>query len=166
MKSLFETERCLLRPLAAGDGYHFYHINSDPLVLKYTGDAPFDTLEKADDFIKAYNEYQKHGYGRWAVLAKKTGDFLGWCGLKYEPDTGETDLGYRFYYSNWGKGYATETAKACINFGFETLNLKSIVGRAYLGNDASIRVLEKCGMLLEKKMLYDGKEAVMYRISN
>ena len=165
MKVLFETERCNLRPFKKGDGTHFFHLNSDPDVLKYTGDSPFNTIQDAHDFIKAYNQYQKHGYGRWAVISKNSDDFLGWCGLKYEPDTGETDLGYRFYQRHWGLGFATETAKASISYGFNTLNLKTIVGRAYLGNEASINVLKKCGMTYEKHMLYYGKEAVMYRIN-
>ena len=166
MKPLFETDRCYLRPFEKGDGYHFYHINSDSEVLKYTGDVAFNSLEDAHRFIEQYNQYEINGYGRWAVLLKKTDAFIGWCGLKYEPDTGETDLGYRFYRNQWGMGFATETTLASIKFGFEKLKLKSIVGRAYFGNDASIRVLEKCGMKFERNMIFDERSAVMYRVIN
>jgi RimJ/RimL family protein N-acetyltransferase len=69
-------------------------------------------------------------------------EFLGWCGLKYLFETNEVDLGYRFMKKFWGKGYATEAALACIEYGFATLNLHQIVGRALPGNLASIKVLE------------------------
>ena len=64
------------------------------------------------------------------MIEKSTNKFLGWCGLKYDKNLDETDIGFRFLEEHWNKGFATESAKACIDFGFENLNLKSIVGRA------------------------------------
>ena len=67
MKIITETERLYLRELTADDGIHFYRINSDPEVLKYTGDVPFETPEAATEFLRSYQQqYLDHGMGRWA----------------------------------------------------------------------------------------------------
>jgi len=73
-------------------------------------------------------------------------EFIGWCGLKLIPEKNEIDLGYRFQKNAWGKGYATESANACLKYAFEKHKLNRIVGRALPENINSIRVLEKCGM--------------------
>ncbi len=145
MNYLIETSRLGLRELTPGDARHFLDLNADPEVVKYTGDPPFESIESAKDFLEKYDQYEKYGYGRWAVILKKSGEFLGWCGLKYLPELDESDLGFRFFRKYWNQGYATEAAKACIEFGFKKLNLKRIVGRAMAANVASVRVLEKCG---------------------
>src|SRR5690606_32437802 len=119
---------------------------SDPLVLQYTGDAAFIDINEAAEFIENYNHYQQYGYGRWAVLDRNKNAFLGWCGLKYSPDKNETDIGFRFHREHWGKGFATEAANVCLEYGFSELGLSRIVGRAQIGNTASHRVLEKIGM--------------------
>lgn len=166
MKIILETERLYLREFIKSDGFHFFHLNNDPDVLKYTGNDPFKTLDEATKFIENYPDYKRNGFGRWAVCSKENDVFLGWCGLKYDTELKETDLGFRFYKKYWGQNFATEAALACIQYGFEVLQLKEIVGRAYAANKASIRVLEKCAMHFQKEFLYDGKPAVFYTIQN
>jgi RimJ/RimL family protein N-acetyltransferase len=90
------------------------------------------------------------------VHTKSSLDFIGWCGLKARPEMNEIDLGYRFKKSSWGNGYATEAARACIHYGFEKLGLPRIVGRALPPNQASIRVLEKCGMQYVGEQIVEG----------
>jgi len=166
MKIILETERLYLREFLDSDGYHFFHLNNDPDVIKYTGNSAFESLEEASRFIENYSDYERNGFGRWAVCLKTTNEFLGWCGLKFEEDSKEIDLGYRFYKKNWGRGYATEAAFACVKYGFETLNLKRIIGRSYLVNSGSIKVLENCNLKFESKMKYDNEPAVLYSIEN
>ena len=166
MKIILETERLYLREFINSDGNHFYHLNNDKEVLKYTGNKPFNSLEEANCFIEEYDDYERNGYGRWAVCLKETNEFVGWCGLKYENDKNVTDLGYRFYKKHWGKGYATESAIACVNFGFSKLKLKKIVGRAYIENIGSIEVLKKCNLKFKENLVYDNRAAVLYTISN
>ena len=86
MKIILETDRLYLREFLASDGIHFYHLNNDEEVIRYTGNEPFDSLEDAMNFIKNYSDYKRNGYGRWAVCLKETNEFLGWCGLKYENE--------------------------------------------------------------------------------
>lgn len=164
MNIILETERLLLREFEVADAPYYYELNQDPEVLRYTGDAPFPTLESAVEFLHNYNHYQQYGYGRWTVILRETGELIGWCGLKYLQDVDEVDLGYRFFQKHWRKGYATESGKACVRYGFEGLKLPFIVGRAMKGNIGSIRVLENCGMTWWKDCILEGHPSVYYRI--
>lgn len=147
-----DTLRLRFRELQTSDAPHFYALNADPEVLRYTGDRPFATEAEARAFLKDYKEYASHGFGRWAVLLKESGDFIGWCGLKYNEEA-LVDLGFRFYKACWYKGYATEAARACLEYGFYVLQLEEIVARVAVANKASIRVLEKLEMTYWKETL-------------
>ncbi len=153
---ILETERLILRELSIEDAQHFYDLNTDPLVIRYTGDAAFENVEAAKSFLENYEQYKKYGYGRWATILKSTGEWIGWCGLKYEIQIAETDLGYRFFRKHWGKGYATESAEASLKYGLEHLGLKRIIGRSFKENLPSIKVLQKIGMVYEKDLMLDG----------
>jgi len=101
-------------------------------------------------------QYTKYGIGRWATIEKSTGNFIGWSGLKFITEIENKqfnfyDIGYRYIPKYWGKGYATEATKAILGFGFNTMQLDRIVGKANEENKASIRVLEKCGLKFIEK---------------
>ncbi|PQB05292.1 GNAT family N-acetyltransferase [Aureitalea marina] len=161
---IVETDRLILREFRPQDAEKMYLLNLDPEVIRYTGDPPFQSVQDASNFLTGYDDYKSNGYGRWAVLRKVDGEFIGWCGLKKHQD-GMVDIGFRFYRKDWGKGYATESAQATLNFGLEELALEEIVGRAARENLASIRVLEKLGMAYWKDAPCDGiADAVYYRI--
>jgi RimJ/RimL family protein N-acetyltransferase len=164
MRAILETPRLLLREFQPEDAEHFYELSQDPDVLTYTGDPPFESVQKAAEFLKDYYQYKRYGYGRWAVILKETGDFLGWTGLRRDDLMAQTDLGFRLFRKNWGKGYATEAGLACIRYGFNQLHLTRIVGRVMKGNKASIRVLEKCGMTFVKEMEFEAHPGCLYEI--
>lgn len=164
MNIILETQRLYLREFINSDGFHFYYLNNDPEVIKHTGNKAFQSLDEANNFIENYSDYSQNGFGRWAVCLKETDEFLGWCGLKQEKEV--IDLGFRFYKKHWNKGFATEAAKACVNYGFLKLKLPKIIGRVYVQNTASIRVLKKCNFKFEKRFEYDKKSAVLYIIEN
>ncbi len=147
------------------DAADFYRLNLDPDVLKYTGDAPFQGVDDARRFLEQYDQYEKYGVGRLAVIEKGTDAFIGWCGLKYSPDIDEYDIGFRFFKDVWNQGYATETASRCLEFGFSDLNIDEIVGRAMTENMASIKVLEKIGMTFKQHFDFDGQDGVIYRMT-
>lgn len=161
-----ETERLLLREMTAADAESAYMLNLDPEVIRYTGDDPFSSTEEARTFLSNYASYKTYGFGRWAVILKETNEYLGWCGLKYTPELDEFDIGYRFMQKHWGKGYATESAKACLVVGFEQFGMKTIVGRAIIENGQSIRVLEKLGLTYKETLEEDGIREVIYSISS
>lgn len=164
MKKIIETNRLYLRELNAADAENFFLLNSDEEVTKYTGDKAFETIPEAKSFLENYNPYHQFGYGRWAVIDKSNEDFLGWCGLKYSLEVDEVDIGFRFFKKHWNKGYATESAKACLDYGFKKLNLKTIVGRAMEANIASIKVLEKIGMNYINTIDFEKHRGVLYQI--
>ncbi len=162
MKKILETERTYLRELTVRDAASFYRLNLDEEVLRYTGDVAFESINHAKMFLENYDQYATYGVGRWAVIHKETNDFLGWCGLKFTPKSNEYDIGFRFFKKYWNQGYATETAKACIEYGLHTLQLKTIVGRAMKANIASVKVLEKIGLSYERDFDFDGNLGVVY----
>ncbi len=166
MKQILETDRLLLRELNTKDSVNFYQLNLNPEVIKYTGDKSFQNIKQAENFLKTYKDYKINGFGRWAVIEKSSGEFLGWCGLKYDKSLNETDIGFRFFEKYWNKGFATESAKACIIYGFEKLKIKTIIGRAMKDNIASIKVLEKIGLKYEKDFKYDSQKGLNYKITN
>ena len=167
MNVVFETNRLLLRTFSVEDASLIYELNLDPDVTRYTGD-PVKDLHHAQLILEQtiLPQYALYNHGRWAVHVKPDLEFIGWCGLKNRPERNEIDLGYRFIKSAWGKGYATEAAYACLNYGFKTLNLHRVVGRAMPQNIASLRVLEKCGMQYIGDEVVDDHPAKTYEAFN
>jgi RimJ/RimL family protein N-acetyltransferase len=162
---ILETERLIIREHVLSDAPFFFTLNSNYNVVKYTGDSSFKTIEEAEKIVQyVINQYKENGYGRWLVTEKETGNPIGWCGLKFHTDAKETDIGYRLLESAWGKGYATESAKACIDYGFKHFNLNRIIGDAMKENTASINVFKKLGMTYLKDSLLDNIESVVYEL--
>jgi len=145
MSKRFKSERLILRQFEEMDAHTLYKLNGDPLVLKYTGDVPFQNMLEAKTFIQNYKEYNNNGFGRWMVIDRVSKENIGWCGLR-KNENGITDVGFRFFQEYWGKGYATRSALFCLKIGFENFNLDEIIGRCQPENKGSIRVLEKIGM--------------------
>jgi len=152
---IIETHRLKLFRFQPEEALYFYTLNLDKEVLKFTGDKPFADLKAAKDFIKCYTHYDIHGFGRWSVYNKLNGSWLGWCGLK-QHNTDMVDLGFRFLRSEWFKGYATEAATACLNYGFNTLDLPVIIARVASQNEKSLAVIKKLNMPFWKKDVCDG----------
>ena len=153
-----------MREFSVEDAAAMFELNSDPEVLQFTGDKAFGSIEDARIFLENYDQYALHGFGRWAVIQKSTGNFIGWCGLKYSASTDEVDIGFRFFKATWNQGFATEAAKKCLQFGFDKFGIKRIVGRAMIENTASINVMKKIGLTFLKAFNFDGKDGVIYEI--
>ncbi|ARS38565.1 GNAT family N-acetyltransferase [Sphingobacteriaceae bacterium GW460-11-11-14-LB5] len=162
MKIFAETERLILRELIPADAEGMFEMDGDPEVHLYLGNKPLKSIAQsiADiEFIR--KQYTENGIGRWAVIEKATGNFVGWSGLKLIKEFTNNhidyyDLGYRFSKRFWGKGYATETAIAARDYGFNELNLYEIFGIADIRNLGSIHVLEKVGLKKINLFDYDG----------
>lgn len=163
---ILETERFYLREMTPEDAENAYLLNLNWENIKYTGDKPFTSIEEAKRFLENYDHYRTYGFGRWAIINKESHEFIGWCGLKYTPDLDEYDIGFRLFEKHWNKGIASETAKACIDFGFSELGLTRIIGRAMAQNKGSIRVLEKIGLEFLDEYNFDGDDGVIYEIKN
>jgi ribosomal-protein-alanine N-acetyltransferase len=149
-----------LRELLPTDDTGMFELDSNKEVHKYLGNKPIQTIEQAREVIKSVRQqYIDNGIGRWAAIEKSSGSFIGWSGLKFRRDEENNhinfyDVGYRLHPDYWGKGYATESCKAALEYGFGTLNINKIVGAANEENKASRRVLEKCGLKFIEKFIW------------
>ncbi|MBI3510412.1 MAG: GNAT family N-acetyltransferase [Bacteroidetes bacterium] len=163
MNYLFETSRLRFRDMLVADAEILFELNSDPEVIRYTDDPPFNSLEKTRIFIEErLAAYAKAGYGRWIAELKENKEVIGWCGLKFVEEKKETDVGYRFFRKFWGKGYGTESCGAALEYGFEKLGVKKIFAEARKENAASIRIMEKCGMKFLRESKGCEGETVIY----
>jgi RimJ/RimL family protein N-acetyltransferase len=150
---IIETERLILRTWEKEDAGPYFHINQDPKVIEFLR-GPL-TVEQVNDFISATNLHQdKLSYALWATEIKNTGELIGYIGLNYTDFFGEygahftpaVEVGWRLGSQYWGKGYATEGAKASLDYGFNKIGLKEIVSFTVPANKRSIRVMEKIGL--------------------
>lgn len=161
---MIETNRLILRTLTEQDLDTVVELNSDPEVVKYiTGGTPM-SREKTEARFNFYLEHQKkHGFAIWALINKE--DFIGLCGLQYLENTENIEVGYRLAKAFWGKGIATEAARACINYGFNRLNLSEIVAVIDVENTGSHKVIQKVGLKYEKMAFFYNIDLSYYKIT-
>lgn len=164
MNIVATTERLELRKFSLQDAPGFFEMNNDLEVIRYTGDRAFHDLAETEAFILNYDQYDKYGYGRWALYEKVTRAYVGFCGLKYSDEKKETDIGFRLIRKYWNLGLGTEAARAALKIGFLDCKLEKIVGRAMQGNLASIRVLEKMGMQKKYDFTEENENWVQYEL--
>ncbi len=162
MEYLITTPRLRLRKHVLSDAPYMLDLNSDPEVVRYTGDTALEDIAAAEAVVRyVQSQYEQHGMGRWVVELIETGEILGWCGLKMHPDEGVVDLGYRFHQRHWRKGYAFEAAEACFKYGVEVLHLTKMIGSSSGENIGSVRILEKLGFKYANDEIEDG---VVFRV--
>lgn len=163
---ILETDRLWLREFVPEDAQAFFELNSDPEVMRYTGNTCTKSVEEARQGLceRPIQEYRTRGFGRRAVVLKSNHKLIGLAGLKYLDDLGEVDLGYRLLQEYWGQGLATEASLACVQYGFQTLRLPRILGLVETANVRSVRVLEKTGFVFEKMIDYRLQQVAQYVI--
>ena len=147
-KIFVETARLLLREIMNEDVERIFLLDRNPQVMKYIGVQPVTNVQQSVEIInKIRTQYRENGIARWAVIEKDSNLLIGWSGLKLltEPINGFKnvyELGYRFLPEFWGKGYATESGKAVLDYGFNTMNLDKIYACVAIQNVDSDRILK------------------------
>lgn len=144
-----ETERLILRRWRVQDREPFARLNADPLVMEHFPACL--TREESDagvDRVEAH--FEKHGFGLFAAELRASGQFIGFIGLNI-PDfeahfTPCVEIGWRLAREHWGRGLATEGARAAVRYGFGTLGLRELVAFTVPANIRSRSVMEKLGM--------------------
>lgn len=138
--------------------------NKDPRMTRYMERDVIDTIEEAQKRLKEVlmKRYETQGIGRWAVHLKSTDEFLGWCGISYSDKDKAVTLGYGILPKFWGKGYATEAAKASVEFGLKELKFERVIAKAAKENFASIAVMKRLGMVYLRDDLVSHDPAVVY----
>jgi RimJ/RimL family protein N-acetyltransferase len=159
MQWVLETERLQLRRFTEADAEALLHLESDPEVLRHVGRGPLADVEAYRQHIQSrllpYYD-RPEGFGGWAIIEKASGEFLGGCSLKPALDSrnavemgygkDEVELGYGLRQLSWGRGYATELARALVRKAFTELGAVCLVASVMIANQGSIRVLEKAGL--------------------
>jgi ribosomal-protein-alanine N-acetyltransferase len=143
------TPRLLLRHWRAADLEPFAALNSDPAAMEFLG--PCLSRSESDALARrAEDALTRRGFGFWAVEVRESGLFAGFVGLSvpgFEAHfTPCVEVGWRLAPAFWGRGYATEAARACLEFGFRTRGLREIVAFTVRANRRSRAVMERLGM--------------------
>lgn len=149
MSIAIQTERLVLRKWRQEDLEPFAKLNADPKVMEFF--PGLKTREESDASVKLISDHiEKYGWGFWAASLIQTGQFIGFIGIQHVPFqssfTPAIEIGWRLAFDHWGKGYATEGAKATLVYGFTTLKLDKIVSFTAVNNMRSRRIMEKIGM--------------------
>lgn len=176
--SMIQTERLVLRPWKEEDLVPFARLNADPRVMEFFPSVK-TFKESSNEYEAILEHFKKHGYGWWAVSETNRSNFIGFIGLRYidfpAVFTPAIEVAWRLAYEYWGKGYATEGAKASLQYGFEILNFSEIISFTSTINIRSQAVMERIGMHHNPKedfdhpKLPDGhslKRHVLYRINH
>lgn len=146
---IYKSERLGFRNWTKEDLSEFAKITADTAVMEHF--PKLLTKKETTDFIeRLQTHYHKYGYTYFATEVLKTGELIGFIGLAFQDYktnfTPATDIGWRLKKDSWGNGYATEGAKRCLQYAFDTLNLNKIISVFTEQNTKSEHVMKKIGM--------------------
>ncbi|MFS8038209.1 GNAT family N-acetyltransferase [Xanthobacter sp. AM11] len=150
MAPTLTTPRLLLRPWRAADRDGLWRMQADPRTMEFLLPVPD---RAASDAVaeRAQAHFARHGFGLWVVEVPGVTDFAGYAGLVHVPYqehfTPAVEIGWRFDPAFWGRGYATEAARAALGFGFQRLGLAQVVAITVPQNRRSRAVMERLGMV-------------------
>jgi ribosomal-protein-alanine N-acetyltransferase len=145
-----ETESLLLRKMRLDDAQAMFAYASDPEVTRYVLFETHRSVEDSEEFLRfAVEGYERGDFGGWGIVLKKSGAFIGTCGVDVNYEHARAELGYVLSREHWGKGLMPEAVRAVIRFGFRRMELNRIQARCIAENTASERVMEKAGMTYE-----------------
>lgn len=163
-KIILQTERLFLRQLTLDDIDLLCGIFSDPVAMQHYPKTL--DLEETKSWIQTIlGNYAKYGAGMWACHLKTTGEFVGQVGIHFHPDVDgqfEVEVGYLLLREYWHNGYATEAARASINYARDKLGHKRIISLIKPENTPSRRVAERNGLEIEKEITYKGIKCFVY----
>ncbi|MET8229892.1 GNAT family N-acetyltransferase [Micromonospora sp. NPDC005298] len=151
-----ETPRLLLRRWRSDDLDGLAAVNADPAVMRHIHDGrTLDRAATAERLASYQRHWDEHGFGLYAVEIKESGHLAGFTGLAVPTFLPEimpaVEIGWRLGRAYWGRGLATEAARAVVAHTRAELDLRRLVSIHIVGNDASARVMVKLGMSLERQ---------------
>ena len=163
---IIRTPRTLLRPASMEDVGDLHRLWKDPEVWRYLWDDEEISRARAEAAVReAVKGFGRHGFGLWiAERAEGERAPIGFCGLRHLDGGPEVEVLYGVSPPEWGRGIATEMARAMLRYGFERAGLARVLGIADAENAASRRVLEKVGMTFEGYVVKGNREEARYMI--
>jgi RimJ/RimL family protein N-acetyltransferase len=159
---LIETERLVLRRLVMADLDEFAALHRDPEVVRFVG--ALDRAQAKERLRANEQEWGERGHGMLGVLDRSSGRFLGRVGLKYWPQFRETEAGWLLRRDAWGHGYATEAARACVDWGFAALPVPYITAMIQPKNTRSIRVAQRLGFEPAREDVLLGDPVIVHAV--
>jgi RimJ/RimL family protein N-acetyltransferase len=164
---IISTERLVLRAFAASDLDSFAKMNADPQVVAFLGNGqPVDRQESWKIMAWLLGHWQLRGFGSWAVEERETKRFVGRVGLFYPEGWPGIEISYVLVRSAWGKGYATEGARAAMCHAFEKIKIPRMISLIHPANHSSVKVAEKLGETFERQTEFNGKTLLIYGRDN
>ena len=162
-----KTERLSLEPWQSSNWQAFRPIATDAEVMRYiTGGIPW-TDEQIQNFVyRQMSLYAERGFCRWKIVEISTGDLIGFCGPGKWRDAEDPEIGWWLARHCWGRGLATEAARAALQDALERVRLTRIISVARPGNTASIGIMKKLGLEFDAEFESDGIRLVRYMIVN
>jgi RimJ/RimL family protein N-acetyltransferase len=162
MTVMIETARLILRPIEVSDLEDLVALSSDPEMTRFVRSLDRGGAEEA---IRAgEREWSERGHGMLAILDRSGERFLGRAGLKYWPQFGETEVGWVLRRDAWGRGYATEAGRACVEWGFANLALPYITAMIQSANRRSIRVAARLGFVAMRDDVLNDDPVIVYAL--
>ncbi|QFT34583.1 anhydro-N-acetylmuramic acid kinase [Labrenzia sp. THAF82] len=143
---VFETSRLKVRKWRRNDFDTLLSVYGNQKVCRYIDDGSPLSADEARAWLSVtQTNYEKRGYGMWALTAKDTSATIGFGGLVHPGNQKTPEIKYALDVDHWRQGYATEFVSAACSHGFDRFALPSIIATVAAENFASIHVLEKCG---------------------
>ena len=163
---IVETKRLILRELREDDKENLAKVLSDPISMQYYN-HPFNEHEVEEWINWNIENYATYNCGLWAVILKEDGTFLGDCGITMQNIDGEIlpEIGFHIIKEYCNKGYASEAAKACMEYAFDVLGFEQIYSYSTIDNLPSQKVAAKIGMKQHKVFEKNGVHHIVQRAS-
>jgi RimJ/RimL family protein N-acetyltransferase len=160
-----QTERLVFSPWSESDWLDFKPIATDSEVVRYISEGQPWPDERIQEFVRRQMRcLRERSYCLWKLLEPGAGRMVGFCGMQPLSNSAEIEIGWWLARSHWGRGLATEAARAALRDGFERVGLRRIVAIAQPANRASLRVMEKLGMHYEQDTRHKGIDVVLYAV--
>jgi RimJ/RimL family protein N-acetyltransferase len=159
-----QTERLLLRGFRADDFEAYAEMMADPDVTRFLGDGrPLSRADAWRQLAIFVGHWELRGFGLWAVEERASGAFLGRIGC-FEPEGWPGfEIGYTLARHAWGKGYASEAAKAALDYARTVLGRTDVISLIRVGNRGSVNVATKLGAVLADTVDFLGGQSEIYR---
>lgn len=150
--TLIETDRLRLREFTLDDAPFVLKLVNEPAWLENIGDKSVHSLDDACNYLLQgpIKSYQDNGYGLYLTELKLKGEPVGMCGLVKREFFENPDVGFAFLPQYWGLGFASEAARATLDYAQQHLHINTVLGLTSMGNASSMRVLEKIGLKFDK----------------
>ena len=157
------TERCVLRPIAAGETEQLHELWLSPGVRRFLWDNEMIPIARTQAAIEqSHRMFEEQAFGLWGAWSSASGRLIGFAGLWPFRDPPDLELFYGVTERLWGQGYAAEIAQGVMTYCFDSLRMPVVRASTDAANTASVRVLEKLGFRYVCRRTVGGLPTVFY----